>query len=238
MSGAGRQGMPLVAVGVVLIGLLPAVLAWLDISTMLGAPYELRLLVWNRPWLWAALIATIAYVLDFRTHSNCWGAVSMPTFGLIGALLLQAAVLGVTVSANPVTATLHLLRILAALAMGMAGYYGMQHYRQKFLTPIYTALIVGMILTIPALIYFLYAVPEVRLLGGKIGWQIPGMGPLRVFGAGLEVGLAVALAALVVQRRLWLWAASIALWTILFWSGARGGAVSILVSALIVSGRA
>jgi O-antigen ligase len=232
--------MPVVTAGFVIIGILPAFLAVIDVGALLGASFDLRLKFWNQPWLWAALLTQTGFLLDFRCAKKPWIEVSKPDFILIGVLLLQAAVLGHTVSANPAAADLHLLRILAALATGVAAYYGMQHYGARFLTPVYAVLIIGMALTIPPLLYFLYAVPDARVLGGAIKWAMPGMGPLRVYGAGLEVALVVSLA---------LWAttgrgplvkgallcAMVAFWTILFWSGARGGMLSVVVAAVSIS---
>ena len=70
---------------------------------------------------------------------------------------------------------------------------------------------------------------------------MPGIGPVRVFGAGLEAALLVGLALLagstgkMTSVRVALCLAVLALWTMLIWSGARGALLSILVAALVIS---
>lgn len=231
--------LPIVAIGGILIGILPGVLALVDVGSLLGASFSARLTLWNLPWLWGAALAMFAFLVDVRTTGNRWLAISRFDFALIGLLLVQALLLGWFVSANSAAANLHLERIVAALGVGLMAYYGARTYGARFLTPVFYAVIVGMLLTLLVLLYELYAVPEVRTMGGAFAWQLPGMGPLRVFGAGLEAALALVLGLLARPSsggaRLAKWLSAIALWAFIFWSGARGGVLSIVLAAALLS---
>ncbi|NOR63426.1 MAG: hypothetical protein GQ535_13155 [Rhodobacteraceae bacterium] len=236
-----KQGLPPVVIGFVLFGLLPGLLALADMALLDRLTFVGRLHIWNQPWLWLALVLLFAFIIDFRASGPRRLAVSKLDFWLVGLLLVQAIILGQTVSANAAAANLHVLRIGAALIAGVAGYYAMQHYGARFLRPVYVALLVGMLLTLPALIYYLYWVPEARVLGSATRWQMPGLGPVRVFGAALEAALLIGLALLAspeakrVSVRAALLLSVLALWTMLIWSGARGALLSIMVATLVIS---
>ncbi|HIP22866.1 MAG TPA: hypothetical protein EYG79_04630, partial [Rhodobacteraceae bacterium] len=146
-----KQGVPPVVFGFVLLGLLPALLAVADMALLGKLTFIGRLHLWNQPWLWLALLLQFGFIVDFRMSGQRGLTVSKLDFVLIALLLLQALILAQTVSANPASANLHLLRILAALATGVAAYYGMHHYGARFLNPVYAALLAGMLLTLPAL---------------------------------------------------------------------------------------
>ncbi len=232
-----KQGLSPVVFGFVLLGLLPGLLAVADVALLGLVSFEGRLKLWNLPWLWLALVLQLAFIIDFRQGGKRWLTLSKLDVLLISLLLLQAFILGQTVAANPATANLHMLRILAGLGAGVASIYAMHHYGARFLKPVYAVLLAGMMLTIPALLYFLYTVPEARILGDAIRWQMPGLGPVRVFGAALEAALVIALALLASAqgKRAGLLLVVLAFWTILIWSGARGGILSILVATALIS---
>ncbi len=233
---------PPVISGFIFLGILPGLLAWFDIATFNSVKLIGASAFMTQAWVWAALFLQLLFIIDFRSSGQRFYTVSRLDFLWVFLLLLQAFILGQVTAVNPDTANLHLLRIVLALATGVAAYYAMGLYGRRFLWPTYAALVFGMAFTIPALLYLLYFVPEIRILSGVgLGWQIPGYGPIRVYGAGLEAALVVGVALLAHsdERRLWvktaLLGAVLALWAILVWSGARGGLLSVGGAMIMVS---
>ena len=78
-----KQGLPPVVFGFVLLGLLPGLLAVVDMSLFGKLTFVHRLQLWNQPWLWLTLILLIAFIIDFRTSAQRWIFVSKFDFLLI-----------------------------------------------------------------------------------------------------------------------------------------------------------
>ncbi len=236
---------PPVVLGFILLGLVPAILAWVDVAALQDARFEVGFLgnatIGSQAWIWSALLLQFAFIVDFRSTGQRFYVVSRLDYVLVFLLLVQAYILGQVTSANPAASNLHLMRIILALATGAAAYYAVGLYGNRFLWPTYIAIILGMVLTIPPLLYLLYFVPEARNVEVELSWVLPGYGALRVYGAGLEAALVVGVALLARPggRRLWLkvvlLGAVLALWAVFLWSGARGGLLSIGVALVVVS---
>jgi len=245
MIPAASPKLPPVVLGFILLGLMPAILAWVDMAALQDVRFDVRFIgnatIGSQAWIWSAILVQFAFIVDFRSTGQRFFVVSRLDYLLVFLLLVQAYILGLVTSANPAAGNLHLLRIVLALATGAAAYYAVGLYGNRFLWPTYAALVLGMVLTIPALLYFLYAVPEARIFEGSLSWVLPGYGPLRVYGAGLEAALVVGVALLAQPdaRRLWLramlLAAVLALWAVFLWSGARGGLLSLGAALVVVS---
>ena len=235
----GTQKLPNIAIGFVLLLLLPLVLAGVDINLGPATPYTVRLKLWNEPWLYAAGLALFLFLVDQRQTREKWFALGLTDSLIIGFLILQSVWLSRMVAADPASADLHLMRGLFALMLGVAAYYGMRVYRARFAMPVYGAVIAGAVLVVPFVLVFLYFNPESRALGDGLKWRVPGFGPVRIFGITQEAGIIVATVLLATNRLEWrrwlLWLALVSMWAILFWSGGRGAILSIAVSLALLS---
>lgn len=236
---APNDSKPIITWGIALLMLMPGVLAGIDVYLGETAPYVVQLKLWNEAWIYVSGVTLFLFLVDLRSSKARWMALGRWDFAIITFLLVQSLWLSRTVAADTASADVHLLRIFLALSLGVAAYYAMQLYQQRFALPVYYAAIIGAALVTPFLLFYLFFQEESRALGEGLKWYIPGFGPVRLLGITAEVGIALGAGLLAIytgQKRNWLIGlAMICLWALLFWSGGRGAFLSILVSLLITS---
>ncbi len=128
---------------------------------------------------------------------------------------------------------------LSALILGWASYYFVSIYHNKYRNTLYLALIGGAVLHIPAVLLLIYLQKDTPDFNWSI--NITGFGSVRIYGYTLEVAIALGIGILTAQPLIskrhgyFLWLCLIALWMMLFWSGARGAVISIMIAVLFSS---
>lgn len=230
---------PPIVAGFAVLLLLPVLLAAIDIGAGARMGYATRLWLWSVPWLYASAIVLFALWLDHRQTGQRVVFMGRADGLLLASLAVMAFMLSRISAQNPEISDVYLLRFGLAVAMGVAAYYGMRHYQARFSMPIYSALLAGVTLVAPFLFYELYFQRESHAIAEVLVWHMPGFGAVRVFGMALEAGIAVGIGLLVVRRKpgygAVIFAATVLLWAMLFWSGGRGAILSLLVSTSLAS---
>ncbi len=234
-----NKALPPVVFGFIVLLLLPGVIAAVDVAQGMAVPYPVLLDLWTKPWIFVSWFVLFGFLVDVRRSGQPW--LWLPRFDVIAILALVALGLALrqALVANRTLADIQLLRVLLALALGVAAFYGMRVYQARFSRPIYLALFIGVVALAPALVVFLYIQTPVLAPPSGFSWQVPGFGAVRLFGMALEAGIAVGIGLLVVGRKsrftLLVWVGVVALWAMLFWSGGRGAGVSLFGAAVVLS---
>jgi len=230
---------PPVLIGFLVLLSLPALLAGLSLALGLNIPYAVKLDLWTQPWIFAAWLLLFAFLVDVRRRKQPWLALPPTDIAAMLVLLVLSLTLRQVYAADTALSDVQLSRTLLALGVGVAAYYGMAHYHERFAIPVYMALVLSALALVPALLIFIYIQAPADAPAALFKWNLPGFGAVRLFGMALEVGIVVALGLLVERQRrkgaVVLWLALVALWAALFWTGGRGALISILGAALVLS---
>ncbi len=230
---------PPVLLGFLLLVLLPALIGAVNVSMGVQIPYNTQLTLWTQPWIFAAALVLFAFFVDVRQGNAPWLGLSridvLAIFALVGLSLAHRQFSGI----NTAQADIQMVRLLFAIGLGMAAYYGMWRYQARFAEAIYLALLIGLISLAPLLFVYAYFQTPNPPPDVLFKWQLPGFGAVRLLGMALEVGVVVAVGMLAEPKSrklsVFLWVSAITLWAVLFWTGGRGAVVSVMGAVVVLS---